>query len=60
MNTWMSNYYDRYLEWIDNAKDGATVHNFLEDWDPIGGQVLADLINAGRVKVTGHRLRRTE
>lgn len=35
--------YQKYLEYISNAGEGATVEKFIEHWKPIGEKILQEL-----------------
>ncbi len=36
----------KYLEYIKNAGEGATMLNFIEDWEPIGAELIQVLLQA--------------
>ena len=37
------------MQYIKNTNGGATLQNFSEDWEPIGGLAWGDLSKAGLV-----------
>lgn len=41
----------QYIQYIQNAGDGATTAHFIEDWEPIGVDVLNIMQLAGMISV---------
>lgn len=39
------------LRWIENAQDGATVPNLIDDFEPVGEVVLQIIDNFGYVEL---------
>lgn len=52
----LSAYYNKYLDYIKNAGGSPTVTWFIEDWEPIGAEVLKELEVAGVVRVVEGRV----
>ncbi len=40
------------LTWVQNAKDGASQEKFIDDFEPIGDWLLADLKRLKYISVT--------
>ena len=50
----------QFLEYVRNTNGGARQADFIEDWEPIGARVWAELLAAGLVMVDeGSRIRLT-
>jgi hypothetical protein len=48
--------YQKYLEYITNAGEGATVENFVTDWDPVGNKVLNQLKSNNLVTIDDNNI----
>lgn len=42
--------YSKYLTYIKNAGGSVSRDNFREDWEPIGGMIMCELIEKGLVE----------
>ncbi len=45
----MNELYRKFIVYVSNTGGHATPADFIEDWEPIGGQVLEDLGDMGLI-----------
>ncbi len=53
-------YYQKYLDYINNTGGEISTDAFDEDWEPIGEQIRSDLKEMGLITETDGIVRRRE
>lgn len=49
----------QYLQYVHNTNGGASVANFVEDYEPIGGMVWNELVSRGLAEERDGRIHLT-